>query len=134
MRFDKAETLLSFLTCAGERVRHLLTKIELVTYTKAAALPMMTMLSECKNIQSLYIIGGFGMNTTPDKAAKQFYNDGHRFFQTMGSLRGDKFIGIDLISFGNKCFTIKDKDEDEVREWDDDEVDDFDEALKAKLK
>lgn len=125
--------MLSFLGCVGEKVRMLLTNIEVTQYTKPTALSMMMMLSECKNLQRVRLGGGVGVNQTPDKAAKQFYTEASRFLQVMGSARGDRTAGIEVLSFGEKCFTIKD-DEGKLMQWDDDEVDDFTEALKARLK
>ena len=132
MKFDKTETLLTFLTCAGEKVRHALVNIDIVNYQKTTALPAMTMLSECKNIQRIHIVGGLGVNMNAEKAAKQFYNDAHRFFQIIGQLRNDPFAGIDMLSFGSKCFSMKDEDGVQT-EWDDEEVDDFTEALRKRL-
>ena len=131
MKFDKSDSALSFLSCVGERVRFSLTRLDIFNLTKTTALPMMMMLSECKHIQRVHIIGGVGTNSLPEKAARVFYSDAYRFLQTMGSLRGDRFAGLDLLSFGKKCFVVKEGTE--TRMWTEDEIDEFTDALKGKL-
>jgi len=92
------------------------------------------MLGDCKGLQRLHIGQGVALNATPSKASKAFYGDAYRFLQVMGSVHGKKDAGIDILRFGKsaKCFSIKEGDE--TRGWNDEEKEEFQSLLRAKLK
>lgn len=91
----------------------------------------MAMLATCPNLQRVHIGGGVGVNADPKKAAVSFFKEAKRFLEAMGSAHGNRYSGIDLLSFGKKCFTLK--EDDGIRSWDDEECEEFVTILRAKL-
>jgi len=108
--------------------------IEIALYQKSAARPAFDMLSECKSLMRLHIGTGVALKTTPSKAATAFFADAGRFLETMGSSRGRKGAGMEILRFGKSasCFSIKEGG-DEPRAWDAEEKEEFQELLRAKL-
>ncbi|KAG9560226.1 hypothetical protein KCU71_g9105, partial [Aureobasidium melanogenum] len=79
------------------------------------------------------IIGGVGVNCTPQKAAKNFFTESGRLLQAIvNAADGDKDAALDVVNFGKKCFTIK--EEDDIVEWDNEHIEDFVEQITDKLK
>ncbi|KAH0024679.1 hypothetical protein KCU78_g4974, partial [Aureobasidium melanogenum] len=74
-----------------------------------------------------------GVNSTPQKAAKNFFTESGRLLQAIvNAADGDKDAALDVVTFGKKCFTIK--EEDDVVEWDNEHIEDFAEQITDKLK
>jgi hypothetical protein len=65
----------------------------------------------------------------------RFHNEAYRFLEAMATAQGRKDAGIDMMSFGKQAFTYKDKKNNEqIKPWAEGTVNDFKEALRAKLK
>ena len=135
LRFDTTTTLLNFLTSAGEQVRRMITDITIVTFAKGTVAPALTMLADCRNIQRIHLVSGVGVNSTPAKASKAFFADAGRLISALATQRnGDKDAAMLVFSFGvKKCFTTK-GEEGEVNLWDEDEIEEFKETVKNKVK
>ncbi|GAB7354710.1 hypothetical protein MBLNU459_g5127t1 [Dothideomycetes sp. NU459] len=133
LKFDNSGTLLLFLSGVGERVRSMLTSLVVIQYNQKSALAAFNVLADSKNsIQKLRILDGLGKNQTPEKAAKAFFADARTFLQVVGKAKGNPFAGVELLSYGERCFTVKENNE--LRPWDEDEIEEFEKALKDKLK
>ncbi|KAG9745395.1 hypothetical protein KCU73_g7895, partial [Aureobasidium melanogenum] len=133
LRFDNTTTLLNFLSMVGDDARKAMSTITITSYIKATAMPCMNMLADCRNLQKITIIGGVGVNSTPQKAAKNFFTESGRLLQAIvNAADGDKDAALDVVNFGKKCFTIK--EEDDIVEWDNEHIEDFVEQITDKLK
>ncbi|KAK6003693.1 hypothetical protein QM012_009464 [Aureobasidium pullulans] len=133
LRFDTTTTLLNFLSQIGDDARKAMSTITITNYIKATAMPCMNLLADCRNLKKITIVGGVGVNSTPQKAAKNFFTESGRLLQAIvHAADGDKDAALDVISFGKKCFTIK--EEDEIVEWDEENLESFVEQITDKLK
>ncbi|KAI5201175.1 hypothetical protein E4T39_05373 [Aureobasidium subglaciale] len=133
LRFDNTTTLLSFLSDVGPDVQHALSRVTIMNYQKPTAKPTMNLLSECKNLQSVSILSGVGVNSKPDKTSKSFFAEAERLLQAIVNRNnGNKDSALDVVSFGKGCFTTK--EEDDVYEWEDDDMTKFAELIAIKLK
>ncbi|KAG9562187.1 hypothetical protein KCU71_g4761, partial [Aureobasidium melanogenum] len=133
LRFDTTTTLLNFLSQIGDDARKAMSTITITNYIKSTAMPCMNMLADCRNLKKITIIGGVGVNSTPQKAAKNFFTESGRLLQAIvNAADGDKDAALDVVTFGKKCFTIK--EEDDVVEWDNEHIEDFAEQITDKLK
>lgn len=75
----------------------------------------------------------------PRKPAKALFGDAHKFLQVIGSAKGNKEAGVDILSFGKQALTLKtdspkNKDEKIAKAWPDHMVNELRESLKSKLK
>ncbi|KAI5269091.1 hypothetical protein E4T47_07276 [Aureobasidium subglaciale] len=132
-RFDSTMTLLSFLSGVGPDVHHALSRITIMNYQKPTAKPTMNLLAECKNLESVSILSGVGVNSRPDKTSKSFYAEAERLLQAIVNRHGgNKDAALDVVSFGKGCFTIK--EDGEECEWEDEDVTKFAEQIANKLK
>lgn len=109
-----------------------ITSVIVAKYDSISGSPALNVLATSKCLNRLRISDGFGKNQTPEKAAKVFFIDARKFLQDIGTLKGHPHGALGVISWGNNCFTIKEGGE--VRPWEQDEEDEFNDALKAKLK
>ncbi|KAI4850078.1 hypothetical protein E4T44_02957 [Aureobasidium sp. EXF-8845] len=133
LRFDTTTTALNFVSMIGDEARKAMLAITIVSYVKGTAMPCMNLLTECRNLERISIIGGIGTNTTPQKAAKSFFTEAGRLLQTIvHTSGGDKDAALNVVTFGKECFTIK--EEDDLVAWDEDQVDTFIEEITNKLK
>ncbi|KAH0369284.1 hypothetical protein KCU65_g3397, partial [Aureobasidium melanogenum] len=133
LRFDTTTTLLNFLSQIGDDARKAMSTITITNYVKATAMPCMNMLADCRNLTKITIIGGVGVNSTPQKAAKNFFTESGRLLQAIvHTASGDKDAALNVVNFGKKCFTMK--EEDEMVGWDDENIETFVEEVTDKLK
>lgn len=96
-------------------------------------MPALNVLAESKHsLVRVRIVDGFGKNQIPEKAAKAFLSDARIFLQTVGKAKGHPHAGFELISWGAGCFTVKDGTD--MRSYDEGEKEEFDDAVKSKLK
>lgn len=94
----------------------------------------MHFLSDATNIQRLRIDIGVATNEPdPPKAAKGVHGDMYKFLEAIGTAKGDKAAGVDVLSLGKQALTFKDK-KGEARNYTEEMVEEFKETLKAKLK
>ncbi|KAH0284544.1 hypothetical protein KCU71_g16255, partial [Aureobasidium melanogenum] len=104
-----------------------------VLYTSSMAYAGMNMLADCRNLKKITIVGGVGVNSTPEKAAKNFFTESGRLLQALVyAAHGDKDAALDVITFGKKCFTMK--EEVNMVEWDEENMETFVELITEKLK
>ena len=134
-RFDNTATLLQFLIQVGDKVRKLLSFVEIGLYQPKNAMNALAMLGECRALQRVHIGQGVAINATPQKAAKAFFADAGRFLESQASYKGDKDSALQLLNFGKsvKCFSIKEGDGG-VRAWSDEEKHEFVKLLAMKFK
>ncbi|KAG9682112.1 hypothetical protein KCU95_g16903, partial [Aureobasidium melanogenum] len=133
LRFDNTTTLLNFLSMVGDDARKAMSTIIVANYLKATAMPCMNMLADCRNLQKITIVGGVGVNSNPQKAAKNFFTESGRLLQAIvNAADGDKNAALAVVNFGKNCFTMK--EEDEVVGWDDENIETFVEEVTDKLK
>lgn len=93
----------------------------------------MNMLADCRNLKKITIVGGVGVNSTPEKAAKNFFTESGRLLQALVyAADGDKDAALDVVTFGKKCFTMK--EEVNMVEWDEENMETFVELITEKLK
>ncbi|THV72545.1 hypothetical protein D6D28_03891 [Aureobasidium pullulans] len=133
LKFDNTMSLLQFMSSAGDEVRKAMCRVTIGNWVKGTAMASMTMLMDCTNLTSVVILAGVGTNSKPDKAAKVFFAEAGRFIQNLVTANGGrKEVVFEIITFGKHCFSIK--DEDELEDWDDDQVNIFTSEVNAKLK
>lgn len=133
LRFDTTTTLLNFLSQIGDDARKAMSAITITNYVKSTAMPCMNLLADCRNLHKINIIGGVGVNSTPQKAAKSFFTESGRLLQALvHAADGDKDAALNTVVFGKNCFTIK--EEDELVGWDEENIEAFQEQITDKLK
>ncbi|KAG9851816.1 hypothetical protein KCU98_g7162, partial [Aureobasidium melanogenum] len=133
LRFDNTTTLLNFLSMVGDDARKAMSTIIIANYLKTTAMPCMNMLADCRNLKKITIVGGVGVNSNPQKAAKNFFTESGRLLQAIvNAADGDKDAALNVVNFGKNCFTMK--EEDEVVGWDDENIEVFVEEVTEKLK
>ncbi|THV70534.1 Piwi-domain-containing protein [Aureobasidium pullulans] len=69
------------------------------------------------------ILAAVRANSKRDKATKAFFAEAGRFAQDLVTVHGGDKDVFEIITFGKHCFTIK--DEDELEEWDDEQIEIF---------
>ncbi|KAI4729585.1 hypothetical protein E4T49_02704 [Aureobasidium sp. EXF-10728] len=133
LRFDSTTTLLNFLSLVGEEPRKAMLTISIVNYIKATAMPCMNMLADCRNLKKIFIVGGVGTNSKPEKAAKSFFTESGRLLQALvHAANGNKDAALNIVTFGKGCFNIK--EEDQIVDWDQEQTEEFAELITDKLK
>lgn len=134
IRFESSATLTTFISQIPKPVLARLHSIALKNYSKPSARIAMSFLSEATNLQRLRIdVGMITNESEPTKAAKAIYTDLYKFLEAIGTVKGDKAAGVDVLSIGKQALTYKDK-KNEARNYTEEMVEEFKEALKAKLK
>ena len=132
VKLESTTTLLDFLLQTPS-VRPLLRSLELKAYIKTSSRNALHLLAEAKNITRLRINSGVFAEGDPGKGAKVFYADAYKFLEAIGTARGNKDAGVDVLEFGKQALTFKDEKKN-VRPWADTQVEELKENLKAKLK
>ncbi|KAK5154045.1 hypothetical protein LTR04_006097 [Oleoguttula sp. CCFEE 6159] len=130
--FDSTTTLLTFLAQIGDDMRSRLRNIRVKTYAKASSSNALHFLADSKDLQKLHFETGVSSDATPEKAAKAFRAEAYRFLEAIGAAKGDKDAGVDILSFGARCFTVKENAS--ARPWTATEHEEFRDLLKEKLK
>lgn len=134
LRFDTTATLLDFLGQLPNTVRPRITKISIKAFVKTAARNAMHFLAESPSITTLHIDGGVYAGDDPVKAAKEFYDCAYKFLEAVGGRKGSKTAGVDVIVFGKEALMHKAGNDKKKHAWDEEMIDEFKTALKAKLK
>lgn len=93
----------------------------------------MHFLAESPRIQRLRFEAGVCAEGDALKAAKAFYGDAYKFLEAIGTQKGDRAAGVDVLSFARGALTSKD-DNKAVRNWSPETEEAFRQALKNKLK
>ncbi|KAL2353141.1 hypothetical protein BJ546DRAFT_983299 [Cryomyces antarcticus] len=130
--FDSTTTLLTFLAQIGDDMRSRLRNIRVKTYAKASSSNALHFLADSKDLQKLHFETGVSSDATPEKAAKAFHAEAYRFLEAIGAAKGYKDAGVDILSFGARCFTVKENAS--ARPWTATEHEEFRDLLKEKLK
>ncbi|KAM3419858.1 hypothetical protein BST61_g3187 [Cercospora zeina] len=139
LRLDGTSSVMDFLSQVGASVRQRIVSITVKNYQKSTVRTAFNVLAECKNLQRLRFDAGVFGEGDPQKAAKALFGDAHKFLQAMGTAKGRKDAGVDILSFGKQALTLKadttkNKDEKATKPWPDHMVSEMKECLKAKLK
>ena len=134
LRFDSTTTLLDFLGQLPNTVRPRITKVSIKSFVKTAARNAMHFLAESPGLAMLEIESGVFAGDDPTKAAKEFYDAAYKFLEAVGGRKGNKTAGVDVLSFGKEAFLHKAGEDKKKRAWDEEDVEEFKTALKAKLK
>lgn len=134
MRFENTQTVLDFWGQLQPVIRSRIRRVSIKTFVKTNARNAMHFLAESPNLVNLHLETGIYTGEDVAKAAKEFYDISYKFLEAVGSRKGDKTAGVDVLSFGNDAFTFKAGQDKPKRPWDDDKKEEFCEALKAKLK
>lgn len=132
MRFENTTTVLDFLGQLPSAVRPRVTKVAIQKFLKTSGRNAMHFLAECPGIISLHIESGVYTGDGPTKAAKEFHDAAYKFLEAVGARKGDKKAAVDMLTFGRDAFTFKVPPS--GRPWSKSDVDEFREALKAKLE
>jgi len=133
LKLESTTTLLDFLSQIPTSVRPLLHSLEIKTFIKTTSRNAMHFLAEAKNLTQLRIDSGVFNEGDPVKAAKAFYADAYKFLEAIGSEKGDKDAGVDVLEFGKTAFTFKDEKKN-PKPWAEALVTEFKENLRQKLK
>jgi hypothetical protein len=87
---------------------HLL-NVEIKTWSKTSARNALNLLSSAIHLKRLHIDQGvITGEKDPNKAAAGFYKDAYKFLQAIGSARGDKAAGVEILDFGKSALQLKD--------------------------
>ncbi|KAK5736116.1 hypothetical protein LTR17_007638 [Elasticomyces elasticus] len=133
LRFESTTTLLDFLSQIPQSVRPLLKNVYIKSWIKTTARNTMHCLSDSPNITKLHIDAGIHAEGDPIKAAKNFWGDAYKFLEAIGSAKGDKVAGVDVLEFGKNAFQFKD-DKKISKPWSAPLVEEFKENLRSKLQ
>lgn len=120
-------------------LRERVTSVEIKLYQKTSSRNALHLLSEAKNLTRLSFESGVTNESDPVKAAKAFWNDSYKFLQAVGTRREDKdnTKAIEVLNFHEDALTMKDEskknDKNATEPWSDDMIEDFKQALVAKL-
>jgi hypothetical protein len=134
LRVESTTILLEFFAQLPNTVRPRITKISIKSFLKTSGRNAMHFLAESPNIAELHIDYGIYAGEDPTKAAKEFYDAAYKFLEAVGGRKGNKTAGVDVFSFGKEAFMHKPGDDKKKHAWDEEMVDEFKTALKAKLK
>ncbi|PIA93714.1 hypothetical protein CB0940_04503 [Cercospora beticola] len=139
IRLDGSSSVMDFLSQLDPAVRQRITSVVIKNYQKATARTALNVLAECKNLTRVHFDSGVFSEGDPQKAAKALFGDAHKFFRAMGTAKGNKEAGVDILSFGKQALTLKtdspkNKDEKIAKAWPDHMVNEMRESLKSKLK
>ncbi|KAF2217886.1 hypothetical protein CERZMDRAFT_80541 [Cercospora zeae-maydis SCOH1-5] len=139
LRLDGTSSVMDFLSQVGASVRQRIVSIIIKNYQRSTARTALNVLAECNNLTRLHFDAGVFSEGDPQKAAKALLGDAHKFLQAMGTAKGSKAAGVDILSFGKEALTLKpdtakNKDEKATKPWPDHMVNEMKEILKSKLK
>ncbi|PPJ60992.1 hypothetical protein CBER1_01990 [Cercospora berteroae] len=139
IRLDGTSSVMDFLSQIDSSIRQRISGVVIKNYQKATARTAMNVLAECKNLTRVHFDSGVFSEGDPQKAAKALFGDAHKFLQAIGSAKGNKEAGVDILSFGKQALTLKtdslkNKDEKVAKSWPDHMVNEMRESLKSKLK
>ena len=136
LRFDGPGTLLTFLGLLGDHLKQELREIHVVKFAKGPSLrPSFNFLATSAYfLRCLRFEEDVTKESDVNKAVKAFWIEMQRFFETLANvMKNEKVIDhksqvVDILDFGPKALYAKDMP------YDEDEVEEFKEALRAKLK
>lgn len=143
IRLEGSAALLEFLGALSSPLRALLRNVEIKHYSKTASRTSMAFLAEAKNLERLYIENGVSSESDVHKAARNFWADAHKLLEAVAGVLVQKPVpegaqpfkksdAVDILRFGENAFVSKDKDK-KAESWDDEDKQEFLDALKAKL-
>lgn len=133
LTFESTTTLVDFLIPITAPVRARLTDVAVNAWVKTTSKNAMVLLAEARNIKSLRIDAGISANGDVPKAVQHFWGEASKFIEAVNATKGDKTAGVDIIKFGPKAFTYKD-DKGTQKPWSSEKLEEFKDALKAKVK
>ena len=93
----------------------------------------MHFLAEARNLSALHFETGVFGEGDPPKAVKMFYQDAYKFLEAIGTAKGRKDAGVDVLSFGPLALQFKDEKK-HPKPWSTALVQEFKDELKGKLK
>ena len=129
---------MDFMTQIDTSVRPHIVNVEIKNYQKTSARNALSLLAECKNLNRLHFDSGVYAEGDPQRAARAFFADAHKFLQAINTAKGNKEAGVNALSFAKGALTLKDegkgKDGKSSRNWPDHMVKEFKESLQAKMK
>ncbi|KAK3648804.1 hypothetical protein LTR56_007244 [Elasticomyces elasticus] len=133
LRFESTTSLLDFLSQIPQSVRPLLKNVYIKNWIKTSSRNAMHCLSDSPNLTKLHIDASIFGEGDPNKAAKQFYNEAYKLLEAIGSAKGEKTAGVDILEFGKTAFQFKD-DKKTSKPWSAPLIEEFKENLRSKLQ
>lgn len=133
IKFESTQSVSDFMSLVSKDVSPRLRRLEIVNYKTSSSRNAWHFLAECKNLRRLTIHSGVFAEGDPVKAAKIFHADTYKFFAAIGTAKGDKAAGVDLLHFSKGAFTYRDEKK-VTKNWSEEMVEEFKDNLKKKLK